>query len=47
MPKPVPKEFAPSKLPHLARAVLAVDSPVRTDGFTVYVANLRSYHKTD
>jgi len=21
-------------------------SPVRTDGFTVYVANLRSYHKT-
>jgi general stress protein 26 len=22
-------------------------SPVRTDGFTVYVANLRGYHKTD
>ena len=22
-------------------------SPVRTDGFTVYVANLRSYHKTE
>lgn len=22
-------------------------SPVRTDGFTVYIANLRSYHKTD
>jgi len=22
-------------------------SPVRVDGFTVYVANLRSYHKTD
>src|SRR5438105_7384888 len=22
-------------------------SPVRTDEFTVYVANLRSYHKTD
>ena len=21
-------------------------SPIRTDGFTVYVANLRSYHKT-
>ncbi|MCS7469098.1 pyridoxamine 5'-phosphate oxidase family protein [Stieleria sp. ICT_E10.1] len=21
-------------------------SPVRTDGFTVYVANLRGYHKT-
>ena len=21
-------------------------SPVRTDGFTIYVANLRSYHKT-
>lgn len=22
-------------------------SPVRTDGFTVYIANLRSYHKTE
>ena len=22
-------------------------SPVRTDGFTVYIANLRQYHKTD
>lgn len=22
-------------------------SPVRTDGFTIYVANLRSYHKTE
>ena len=22
-------------------------SPVRTEGFTVYIANLRSYHKTD
>jgi general stress protein 26 len=22
-------------------------SPVKTDGFTVYVANLRAYHKTD
>src|SRR5205085_3440347 len=22
-------------------------SPVRTDGFTVYVANLRAYHKTE
>ncbi len=22
-------------------------SPIRTDGFTVYIANLRSYHKTE
>ena len=22
-------------------------SPVKTDGFTIYVANLRSYHKTE
>jgi nitroimidazol reductase NimA-like FMN-containing flavoprotein (pyridoxamine 5'-phosphate oxidase superfamily) len=22
-------------------------SPVRTDGFTVYIANLRRYHKTE
>jgi general stress protein 26 len=39
------------RFPHLAtidgdqRRVRPV-SPVRTDGFTVYVANLRSYHKT-
>lgn len=39
------------RFPHLATAdgdqprVRPV-SPVRTDGFTVYVANLRAYHKT-
>src|ERR1041385_783961 len=39
------------RFPHLA--TIDVDtprvrpvSPVRTEGFTVYVANLRSYHKT-
>src|SRR3982750_1967045 len=39
------------KFPHLA--TIDADpprvrpvSPVRTDGFTVYVANLRAYHKT-
>jgi general stress protein 26 len=37
--------------PHLAtidgdQPRLRPVSPVRTDGFTVYVANLRSYHKT-
>ena len=39
------------KFPHLAsmdgdQARLRPVSPVRTDGFTIYVANLRSYHKT-
>lgn len=39
------------KFPHLAtmdgdQPRLRPVSPVRTDGFTVYVANLRSYHKT-
>jgi len=29
-----------------AQARVRPVSPVRTDGFTVYVANLRSYHKT-
>jgi general stress protein 26 len=39
------------RFPHLATADgdqprLRPVSPVRTDGFTVYVANLRRYHKT-
>jgi general stress protein 26 len=39
------------RFPHLAtidgdQPRLRPVSPVRTDGFTVYVANLRSYHKT-
>ena len=39
------------KFPHLAtvdgdQPRLRPVSPVRTDGFTVYVANLRGYHKT-
>jgi general stress protein 26 len=40
------------RFPHLAtidgdRPRVRPVSPVRTDGFTVYVANLRSYHKTE
>lgn len=64
MTQPQPEPIDSSKLPELARAVVAADrfpdlatidgdqprvrpvSPVRTDGFTVYVANLRMYHKT-
>jgi general stress protein 26 len=39
------------RFPHLAtidgdQPRLRPVSPVRTDGFTVYVANLRAYHKT-
>src|ERR1700704_1189849 len=39
------------RFPHLAsidgdRPRVRPVSPVRTDGFTVYVANLRGYHKT-
>ncbi len=39
------------RFPHLAtidgdQPRLRPVSPVRTDGFTVYIANLRSYHKT-
>jgi general stress protein 26 len=39
------------RFPHLAtvdgdRPRVRPVSPVRSDGFTVYVANLRSYHKT-
>src|SRR3954470_23979401 len=43
--------IAADRFPHLATADgdqprLRPVSPVRTDGFTVYVANLRAYHKT-
>jgi general stress protein 26 len=43
--------IAADRFPHLATADgdqprLRPVSPVRTDRFTVYVANLRSYHKT-
>lgn len=42
---------AADRFPHLAtmdgdQPRVRPVSPVRTDGFTVYVANLRSYHKT-
>ena len=42
---------ASDRFPHLAtidgdRPRVRPVSPVRTDGFTVFVANLRSYHKT-
>jgi general stress protein 26 len=42
---------ASDRFPHLAtidgdQPRLRPVSPVKTDGFTVYVANLRSYHKT-
>jgi len=64
MTKPISEPIDLTRLPELARAVIAADrfphlasmdgdqprlrpvSPVRTDGFVVYVANLRSYHKT-
>lgn len=43
---------AADRFPHLAtidgdQPRLRPVSPVKTDGFTVYVANLRSYHKTE
>jgi general stress protein 26 len=42
---------AADRFPHLAtidgdRPRVRPVSPVKTDGFTVYVANLKSYHKT-
>ncbi len=42
---------AADRFPHLAtidgdQPRLRPVSPVKTDGFTIYVANLRSYHKT-
>jgi general stress protein 26 len=42
---------ASDRFPHLAtvdgdQPRLRPVSPVKTDGFTVYIANLRSYHKT-
>jgi general stress protein 26 len=43
--------IAADRFPHLAtvdrgRPRVRPVSPVRTDGFVIYVANLRSYHKT-
>jgi general stress protein 26 len=43
--------IAADRFPHLAtidgnQARVRPVSPVRTDGFVVYVANLRAYHKT-
>jgi general stress protein 26 len=43
--------IAEDRFPHLAtidgdQPRLRPVSPVKTDGFTIYVANLRSYHKT-
>lgn len=43
--------IASDRFPHLAtidgdRPRVRPVSPVKTDGFTIYVANLRSYHKT-
>lgn len=43
--------IASDRFPHLAtidgdRPRVRPVSPVRTDGFTIFVANLRSYHKT-
>ncbi len=43
--------IAADRFPHLAtmdgeQPRLRPVSPVKTDGFTIYVANLRSYHKT-
>src|SRR5436190_11214622 len=43
--------IAADRFPHLAsidgdQPRVRPVSPVRTDGFTVYVANLRGYHKT-
>jgi len=45
------KVIAADRFPHLAtidgdQPRLRPVSPVRTDGFTVYVANLKLYHKT-
>jgi general stress protein 26 len=45
------RTIAADRFPHLAtidgdQARLRPVSPVRTEGFTVYVANLRLYHKT-
>src|SRR5438874_2810720 len=43
--------IAADRFPHLAtidgdQPRLRPVSPVRTDGFTIYVANLKAYHKT-
>lgn len=51
LPKLARAVIAADRFPHLAsmdgdQPRLRPVSPVRTDGFVVYVANLRSYHKT-
>ncbi|HEY2587794.1 MAG TPA: hypothetical protein VGI81_18760 [Tepidisphaeraceae bacterium] len=49
MPKPHPKPIDPSELVDLALAVVRANRfphLATADGFTVYVANLRAYHKT-
>src|SRR6187455_1251582 len=45
-------DIAQDRFPHLAtldldQARVRPVSPVRSDGFTIYVANLRLYHKTE
>lgn len=51
LPDLATKVVAADRFPHLAtidgdQPRLRPVSPVRTEGFTVYVANLRAYHKT-
>jgi general stress protein 26 len=51
VPRLAREVVAADRFPHLAtidgdQARVRPVSPVRTDGFTVYVANLKSYHKT-
>lgn len=51
LPRLAREVLAADRFPHLAsidgdQPRLRPVSPVKTDGFTVYVANLRSYHKT-
>ena len=51
LPELARAEIAADRFPHLAsmdgdQPRLRPVSPVRTDGFVVYVANLRTYHKT-
>lgn len=51
LPELAARVIAGDRFPHLAtvdgdQPRVRPVSPVRTDGFTIYVANLRSYHKT-
>jgi general stress protein 26 len=51
IPRLAREVVAADRFPHLAtidgdRPRVRPVSPVKTEGFTVYVANLRSYHKT-